>query len=83
MKIEVIESKTIGYKSLFINVLEAIRACRINSKVELTSDIQTILKYGIKATPALVINGVVLFAGQLQSSEQIMKLIQQQIQPLV
>ena len=79
MKIEVIENKTTGYKSLFINTLEAIKACGINGKVELKNDIQTILKYGIRATPALVVNGVVLIAGQLQSSEHIMNLLQQQI----
>ena len=82
MKIEVIEPKVVGCKSLFINVLEAIKACKISSKVELTTDIPAILKYRIKATPALVINGVVLIAGQMQSSEQIMKLLQQQIPPL-
>ena len=82
MKIEVIEANGKSYKSLFINVLEAIRVCGLNSEVELTSDIQTILKYGIRATPALVINGVVLFAGQLQSSEQIVKILQQHIPQL-
>ena len=51
MKIEVIETKGTGNKGLFINVLEAIKACGINGKVELVNDIQTILKYGIRATP--------------------------------
>ena len=77
MKIEVIETKGSENKGLFINVLEAIKACGINGKVELVNDIQTILKYGIRATPALVVNGVVMIAGQLRSSEEIMKLLQQ------
>jgi protein-disulfide isomerase len=79
MKIEVIETKGSENKGLFINVLEAIKACGINGKVELVNDIQTILKYGIRATPALVVNGVVMIAGQLRSSEEIMKLLQQHL----
>jgi len=79
MKIEVIESKGSEHKGLFINVLEAIKASGINSKVELVNDIQTILKYGIRATPALVVNGVVMIAGQLRSSEEIIKLLQQHL----
>jgi protein-disulfide isomerase len=79
MKIEVIETKGTENKGLFINVLEAIKACGIHSKVELVNDIQTILKYGIRATPALVVNGVVMIAGQLLSSEEIMKLLQQNL----
>ena len=79
MKIEVIETKEAGNKGLFINVLEAIKACGINGKVELVNDIQTIMKYGIRATPALVVNGVVMISGQLRSSEEIMKLLQQHL----
>ncbi|MDR3580671.1 MAG: thioredoxin family protein [Oryzomonas sp.] len=79
MKIEVIETKGTENKGLFINVLEAIKACGINGKVELVNDIQTVLKYGIRATPALVVNGVVMVAGQFRSSEEIMKLLQQHL----
>jgi len=79
MRIEVIESKGSENKGLFINVLEAIKASGINGKVELVNDIQTILKYGIRATPALVVNGVVMIAGQLRSSEEIIKLLQQHL----
>ena len=83
MKIEVIETKGAENKGFFINVLEAIKACGINGKVELDNDIQTILKYGIQATPALVVNGVVMIAGQLRSSEEIMKLLQQHLPPIM
>ena len=32
---------------------------------------KTILKYGITAAPALVINGIVMFAGHSQTPEEI------------
>jgi protein-disulfide isomerase len=80
MRIEVIE--TIGkkvYHSLFGNVLEALKACRLNGKVVLVKDMKTILKYGVKSTPALVINGIVMFAGKPLPPEEIVKFLQQNI----
>lgn len=80
MRIEVIE--TIGkkvYHSLFGNVLEALKACRLNGKVVMVNDIKTILKYGVKSAPALVINGIVMFAGKSLPTEEIIKLLQQNL----
>lgn len=79
MKIEVIETDGNARKSLFGNVLEALKACGINGKVMLVSNAKTILRYGIKSAPALVINGIVMFAGKAQSPEEIIKIIQQNI----
>ena len=79
MKIEVIE--TIGKvpKTLFGNVLEALKACGINGKVVVINDLKTIMRYGVKSAPALIINGIVMFAGKSQSPEEIIKLIQQNL----
>ena len=79
MKIEVIETTDKIRMSLFGNVLEALRACRITGKVVAVKDIKTILKYGVKSAPVLIINGIVMFAGTSQSPEEIIKLIQQSI----
>lgn len=80
MRIEVIESIGKKVSSAFLgNAFEAIKACGISGKVTVVRDIQTILKYGITATPALVINGVVLFAGTLPPAEEIVKLLQQNL----
>lgn len=80
MRIEVIE--TIGrkvYHSLFGNVLEALKACRLNGKVVMVKDMKTILKYGVTTAPALVINGIVVFAGKSLPPEEIVKFLQQNI----
>jgi len=79
MKIEVIEAIGKVRKTLFGNVLEAVRACGINGKVVVVRDIQTILKYGVKSTPALVINGIVAFAGTSLPTEEIIKLLQKNL----
>ena len=80
MRIEVIES--IGrkaYKSLFGNVLEALKASGMKGKVIVVNDIRTILRYGVKSAPALVVNGIVMFAGKSLPPEEIMKFLQQNI----
>jgi len=80
MKIEVIE--TIGkkvYNSLFGNVLEALKACNLNGKVVMVKDMKTILKYGVTSASALIINGIVLFAGESLPPDEIIKLIQQNL----
>lgn len=79
MRIEVIETIGKVRKTLFGNVLEALKACGINGKVVVVNDIKTIMKYGVTSAPALVINGIVMCAGKLQSPEEIIKLLQQNL----
>ena len=79
MKIEVIEAIGKVPKTLFGNVLEALKACGINGKVVVINDLKTIMRYGVKSAPALIINGIVMFAGKSQSPEEIIKLIQQNL----
>jgi hypothetical protein len=45
----------------------------------MVKDMKTILKYGVTSAPALVINGIVMFAGKSMSPEEIIKLIQQNV----
>ena len=80
MKIEVIETsdKKVGI-TLFGNVLEALKACGLNGKVFMVNDIKTIFKYGVKAAPALVINGMVMFAGKSLPTKEIIKVLQQSL----
>ena len=79
MKIEAIETTGKVPKTLFGNVLEALKACGLNGKVVVVNDIRTILRYGVKTAPALIINGIVMFAGKSQTPEEIIKLLQQNI----
>lgn len=81
MRIEVIE--TVGKKTsaLFGNVLEALKTCGVNGKVVMLSDMNTIVRYGVKSAPALIINGMVIFAGKSLPTEEIVKLLQQNLSP--
>ena len=78
MKVEVIMNRGKKVSKAFLgNAFEAIKACGITGKVVVVNDIQAILKYGIKSTPTLVINGVVVIAGNLLSQDEIIKALQQ------
>ena len=79
MKIEVIENIGKIRNTVFGNVLEALKACGVNGKVVMVNDIKTIMLYGVKSAPALIINGIVMFAGKSQSPEEIIKFIQQNL----
>ncbi|MDA8414118.1 MAG: thioredoxin family protein [Desulfobacteraceae bacterium] len=80
MKIEVIMDRGKKVSRTFLgNAFEAIKACGINGKVVVVNDIQAILKYGIKSAPILVVNGVVVIAGNLLSQDEIIKALQQHL----
>jgi len=80
MKIEVIMTRGKKVSRSFLgHAFEAIKACGMNGKVVVVNDIQAILKYGIKSTTTLVINGVVVIAGNLLSQEEIIKALQQHL----
>ena len=83
MKIEILNTGGTLYKTLFCNVLEALRESGKNGRVVIVRDINKIMKYGAIATPALVINGVVMFSGRLGSPEEIMALLQRNLSPFV
>ncbi len=80
MKVEVIMSRGKKVSRSFLgNAFEAIKACGMHGKVVVVNDIQAILKYGIKSTPSLVINGAVVIAGNLLSQEEIISALQQHL----
>jgi len=77
MKIEVIETIGKVRNILFGNVLEALKACGLNGRVVMVNDFKTVLKYGVKSAPALIVNGIVMFAGRTLPPEEIIKFLQQ------
>lgn len=75
MKIEVLGNDGMKCKRLLSYVLEALWQSGKKGKVVVVRDIRKILKYGVMATPALVVNGVVIFSGRLGSLEEIIDLL--------
>jgi small redox-active disulfide protein 2 len=83
MKIEILDTGSAMCGTLLSNALEAIRESGKSGRVVVVHDIKKILKYGVMATPALVINGVVMFSGRLGSPEEILALLHRNLSTFV
>jgi small redox-active disulfide protein 2 len=83
MKIEILDSGSTMCKTLLSNVLEALRESGKNGRVVIIKDIKRIMKYGVMATPVLVIDGVVMFSGRLGSPEEILALLHRNLSTFV
>ena len=83
MKIEILDTGSALCKTLLSNALEAIRESGKSGRVVVVRDIKRIMKYGVMATPALVINGVVMFSGRLGSPEEILALLHRNLSTFV
>jgi Fe-S cluster assembly ATPase SufC len=75
MKMEILDTGSTMCKTLLCNALEALRESGRSGKVVMITDIRKILKYRVIATPALVVNGVVMFSGRLGSPDEILALL--------
>ncbi len=63
----------------FNNVLEAANELNIKEKIINIGDVAEIAKYGVMATPALVINNKVVAMGSLITKEQAKKLLEKEM----
>jgi len=77
MKIQVLGSGCEKCNRLAETVVSLARELQIKHSFEKVSDISQIIATGVISTPALVIDGEVLFSGQVPSNEEIKKLLQQ------
>lgn len=65
MKIEVLGSGCAKCTTLYDNVKAALNDLGKEAEVIKVQDIATIMKYGVMATPALVVDGKLLFSGKI------------------
>jgi small redox-active disulfide protein 2 len=56
---------------------EAVASLNLNCELKKISDLTEIIKYGIMITPALVVDGKVLFSGKIPSLDEIKKMLEQ------
>ncbi len=55
---------------------KALEELGIRADFEKVSDIDTIVEYGVMSTPALMVDGEVIFSGGVASTKKIKKLLQ-------
>ena len=71
MKIEVLGTGCAKCTTLYDNVKTALTELGKEAEVVKVQDIPSIMKYGVMSTPALVIDGRVIFSGRTASAGEI------------
>jgi len=71
MKIEVLGTGCAKCKTLYEAVQAAVKQKGVAAEIVKVEDIPSIMKYGVMSTPALVINGRVMFSGKTASAGEI------------
>lgn len=75
MEIKVLGMGCPKCKSLEKATRDVVEKNHLDATITKVEDIMEIMKYGVMATPALVVDGKVVMKGRLPSEEEIAKLI--------
>jgi len=75
MKIEVLGTGCSKCKTLYESVKTAVKEKGVAAEVVKVEDMPSIMKYGVMSTPALVIDGKVVFSGKTASAAEIKKFL--------
>ena len=71
MNIKVLGSGCSNCIKLEKNVKEALKLLELEATIEKVTDIKDIMSYNILSTPALVVDGKVLFSGRVPNSNKL------------
>ncbi|MFW5794190.1 MAG: thioredoxin family protein [Bacillota bacterium] len=75
MNIKVLGSGCSNCKRLEKNVVEALKKLDKEASIEKVTDIKDIMSYNVLGTPALVVDGKVLFSGQVPNVAKLEELL--------
>ncbi len=75
MKIQILGTGCAKCKTLASNAEKAVKELGLNTEVEKVTGIEEILKFQILLTPGLVIDGQVMAAGRVPSTEEIKQML--------
>jgi len=75
MQIQVLGPGCSRCKELHNRVMQAVIEANLDADVEKVEDMSAILKCGVMATPALVVDGAVKFSGKVPTVEELKKLL--------
>jgi small redox-active disulfide protein 2 len=77
MNIKVLGPGCARCKQLMSNTQAAVMQGNIEADVEKVEDIVAIMGYGVMATPALVVDGKLLFSGKVPSTTELQQMLEQ------
>ncbi len=72
MKVRILGAGCSKCKALEQRIQSLDKEHRLNLEIEKVTDLQEIMKYGILATPGLVIDGVVKSSGSIPNDERLL-----------
>ena len=75
MKIEILGTGCAKCKTLYENAKQAVDKSGKSAEITKVEDIASIMKYGVMSTPALVVDGRVMFSGKVASVAEIVGLL--------
>lgn len=75
MKIEVLGIGCTKCRTLYEAVKTAVSEKGVEAEIVKVEDMPTIMKYGVMSTPALVIDGKVVFSGKIPSPAEIQRFL--------
>ena len=75
MKLQILGTGCSRCKTLKVRVEEAVKDLGISADIEKIEDIEEIVKFGVMGTPALALDGKVLFTGRVPTTREIGELI--------
>ena len=75
MKLQVLGTGCSRCKTLTARVEEAIVSLGIEATIEKVENIEEIVKFGVMSTPALALDGKILFTGRVPTAREIGELI--------
>jgi len=75
MKIEILGTGCAKCKTLYENTKKAVEESGRTAEIVKIEDIPSIMKYGVMSTPALVVDGRVIFSGKVASTAEIKGLL--------
>jgi small redox-active disulfide protein 2 len=80
MKLQILGTGCSRCKTLMARVAEAVAAKGVQAEIEKVENIEEIVKFGVMSTPALAIDGKVLFTGRVPTAREIGELIDGSVQ---
>ncbi|MDD3248388.1 MAG: thioredoxin family protein [Methanosarcina sp.] len=75
MKIEILGTGCVKCKKTKENIEKVLKETGVEAEVLKVEDFETIMKYGVMVTPAVVIDGEVKLAGKVPDEKEIRKWI--------
>lgn len=75
MEIKILGTGCAKCKTLEKMTREVVHLHGVQANIEKVEDIMEIMRYGVMATPALVVDGVVVIKGRIPSTEEIKKAV--------